>query len=254
MPNEIVFEVLEERIARGEATVIPFAGRSMEPTLPDGKVKIRLVPIAEGYMPRRGEVVLFRIGGRHVLHRVVRHEGTRYTMRGDACATSEEVERADMVALLDRVVYANGRSVGCRTMRWRLRSAWTVAASLLRRVLRPVAGRTARRVTSPIYIALLLALMWAPLAGLGLPLNNFVLGIRLDHLIHATVYLPAAWFVGYWWRDRSGPALVTALLLALTTEGVQYLLPYRGFDINDLIANILGVGLGWGAVKNSFKC
>jgi glycopeptide antibiotics resistance protein len=33
--------------------------------------------------------------------------------------------------------------------------------------------------------------------------------------------------------------------IGLLTEGVQWLLPYRGYDVNDLIANALGVTLGW---------
>ncbi|MBQ9472888.1 MAG: VanZ family protein [Bacteroidales bacterium] len=253
LPNEIIFEAVEERMARGEATVIPFAGKSMEPTLRDGRVKIRLAPVGEGRMPRRGDIVLFRMGGRHILHRVVRREGTHYTMRGDACATCEKVESCDVVAKLDSVIYPNGRCTSCQSARWRLRSALILTAKGVRRGLSYTIGRRRRRVLSPLYIVALLLLMWAPLAGLGIPLNNFVLGIRLDHLIHASVYLPAAWFIAHWWSDRSRPSLITALLLAMTTEGVQYLLPYRGFDINDLAANLMGVTAGWLTVRRKLK-
>lgn len=39
--------------------------------------------------------------------------------------------------------------------------------------------------------------------------------------------------------------LLTGLLFASTTEGLQYFLPYRAFNINDLLANLLGVMLGF---------
>lgn len=97
---------------------------------------------------------------------------------------------------------------------------------------------------SVIYLVMLAALMWLPLQGLKIPMDNFVLGIRIDHLYHATVYIPCVVMLmplcRYRWR-RTWP---TGLLIAMTTELVQWLLPYRGFDINDLIANLLGVTVG----------
>jgi glycopeptide antibiotics resistance protein len=48
-----------------------------------------------------------------------------------------------------------------------------------------------------------------------------------------------------WMRRRKGLLLLAAVLVGLFTEFVQYLLPYRGFDINDLIANCGGNLIGW---------
>jgi glycopeptide antibiotics resistance protein len=39
--------------------------------------------------------------------------------------------------------------------------------------------------------------------------------------------------------------LVVGVLFALSTEAIQYLLPYRAFNINDLLANGFGVILGF---------
>jgi len=36
------------------------------------------------------------------------------------------------------------------------------------------------------------------------------------------------------------------ILFAAGTEGLQYLLPYRSFNISDMIANMIGVVLGFG--------
>ena len=38
--------------------------------------------------------------------------------------------------------------------------------------------------------------------------------------------------------------VIAGLLMAFATEGVQYCLIYRAYNINDLLANFLGVLLG----------
>lgn len=103
-----------------------------------------------------------------------------------------------------------------------------------------------RRWLSVGYILLLMALMWLPLGGMGIPMNNFVLGIRIDHLYHAAVYLPAVGLLSPLWGRHLLFTWLGCLLLCIVTESVQWLLPYRGFDINDLLANMIGVSLGLG--------
>ena len=38
--------------------------------------------------------------------------------------------------------------------------------------------------------------------------------------------------------------ILISLIFAFSLEGVQYFLPYRAFNINDLVANGVGVALG----------
>ena len=40
------------------------------------------------------------------------------------------------------------------------------------------------------------------------------------------------------------PAILLGILLALSAEGVQYFLPYRAFNVNDMISNLIGMGVG----------
>ena len=105
---------------------------------------------------------------------------------------------------------------------------------------KPTTG-TMRKVAVLYFVALLL-LMWLPLNGVAL--DNYVFGLRADHLLHASVYLPCIYFLG---KLVMKPLMVLWILsvgIGLLTEGVQYLLPYRGFDVNDLLANAIGVSLG----------
>lgn len=203
IPNEIVFDEVRNRILRGEDVTIPFKGRSMEPLLRDG-CKITLSPVCK---IRRGDVVLFRFHNQYLLHRVLFCCGNRVVLKGDSSRNIERVECKDIVA---RMVEVNPKRKDILSCMMKL---------------------------SPIYFLCLFILMWAPMGGV--PLDNFVFGIRMDHLVHASVYIPASWFI-----SRNRPYL-WAMLVAVVTESGQYLLPYRSFDVNDLIANLLGVILGW---------
>ena len=70
-----------------------------------------------------------------------------------------------------------------------------------------------------------------------------VIHIRGDYLAHVLLFFPWTWF---WKIYRPAPVLwiLSGLLFGAGMEGLQYLLAYRAFNINDLVANGLGVLLG----------
>ncbi|MCK9270934.1 MAG: VanZ family protein [Tenuifilaceae bacterium] len=76
-------------------------------------------------------------------------------------------------------------------------------------------------------------------------LNNiYLLHFRGDYLVHALMFLPWCFLMpgsrlSMWWWLPAG------IVFAVGTESLQYLLPYRAFNINDMIANALGVILGF---------
>ncbi|MCQ2300465.1 MAG: VanZ family protein [Bacteroidales bacterium] len=250
LPNEIVFAEVEACIARHERITIPFRGRSMEPLLQEG-CSITLAPLDRA--AEVGDVVLFRHNGMHILHRIVAIDGKHITTQGDNCISKETVVATDLVALLNQVTFPDKQTLSCSSKEWARRSRRSLARKRARNLLLGCLGRKTRRWLSPAYFVLLALLMWAPMGVLGIPLNNFVLGIRLDHLIHASVFVPCALFLMDWLLGPGTPRSrrrwlllwLCAILVGVTTESGQYLLPYRGFDINDLIANFLGATLGW---------
>ena len=80
----------------------------------------------------------------------------------------------------------------------------------------------------------------------------FVVHIRLDHLLHAVLFIPWAFlylvtFRPVKWNEQL-LLVISGLLMAFATEGVQYFLTYRSYNINDMIANWMGVVLGIGLV------
>jgi len=104
------------------------------------------------------------------------------------------------------------------------------------------------------YTILLVLLAVLPINGSdsGSSLNNiYIVSIRLDYLLHFAVFMP--WMFLLWKmvgvsfsRDPRATLLyiILGLLFATANEAIQYLLPYRAFNINDLLANGLGVMLG----------
>jgi glycopeptide antibiotics resistance protein len=106
-----------------------------------------------------------------------------------------------------------------------------------------------------VYTVLILLLVALPINGEGQLLgnlnDNYVLEIRLDYLSHALLFIPWVLMGGYAWeiyqknRIRIGLSYLLALTFAAFCEYLQLLLPYRTFNINDLVSNGLGVTLGF---------
>ncbi len=76
----------------------------------------------------------------------------------------------------------------------------------------------------------------------------FVIDIRLDYLLHSGVFIPWAYLylqIFNSFRKKSYLLMfATGVLMSTFTEGIQYFLTYRSYNINDLMANYLGVIIG----------
>ena len=240
--NHLFFTLVEEQLADCQQVKLTLKGTSMRPTLQEGDV---LTLSRRKEAPSVGDVVLFRYGGGHLLHRVVGCDGERYRMQGDNCYTAEEAPLGDIVAVLSAVERPDGTVVTIDSEAWRRLSHKSLCRKRWRNTAYRWLGREGRRQLRPWYFALLAILMWAPLNGLGVPLDNYIFGLRADHLLHASVYLPCALLLMDLFPRRRWLAWLCAVGIGLLTEGVQYLLPYRGYDVNDLVANTIGITLGW---------
>ena len=67
-------------------------------------------------------------------------------------------------------------------------------------------------------------------------------------MLHATLFIPWAFlylvtFRPVKWNEKL-MLVVYGLLMASVAEGVQYFLTYRSYNINDMIANWMGVVVG----------
>lgn len=248
--TDMFWTLVHENLADGQAVRIHLDGKSMLPTL-SGKDKITVTP---GLEPKVGDLILFLHQGRHVVHRLIRVEGDILVAQGDNNYGVEIFPRRDLLGVVTVVERANGRVIATDTPEWKRVSRRSLCRKNVKNFLIRWISREGRVRLRPWYYVFLAILMWAPLTGLGVPLNNYVFGLRLDHLLHASVYIPCSVFMMDWLYRRGdrGRRLwlvwLCAVGVGILTESVQYLLPYRGFDINDMVANFLGVSLGFGVL------
>ena len=94
-----------------------------------------------------------------------------------------------------------------------------------------------------LYIGAILLLVTLPINSAGELNNVTILRFRGDYFFHALLFVPWAFFRPVF-RFANLHWLLMGLLFAAGSEGIQYLLPYRAYNVNDLVANKLGVVAG----------
>ena len=99
-----------------------------------------------------------------------------------------------------------------------------------------------------VYIIILFVVAVVPLNSGSIVLNNnYTMHIRWDYLLHVIVYLPMPFLMGFSQKKRELlwiRVIVISLLITALFEAVQLVVPYRAFNINDMLANALGVLIG----------
>lgn len=117
-------------------------GDSMRPLIRRGRDRVTIVPLLREL--KKGDIVLFRLGGRYIVHRVRRLNGDTVETLGDACLTPDPaIPRAQVLGLAVRCI-RNGRTLRLDTPAARaLGRLWTALYPCRR--LRAAAGRLAAR-------------------------------------------------------------------------------------------------------------
>jgi len=91
--------------------------------------------------------------------------------------------------------------------------------------------------------------------------DTYVVKIRLDYLLHILIFLPFLLLAKLSYPVHLFRVILLGLVFAGVCEGLQYLLPYRSFNVNDLIANMIGTAIGiilvvgpiWGWLKGKMN-
>ena len=95
-----------------------------------------------------------------------------------------------------------------------------------------------------LYLVIILLLMVLPINS-DLLLNDiYIINFRLDYITHMLVFLPFLFLFHRVYSPGIIPSLILGCLFAAFSEYIQYLLPYRAFNINDLIGNVFGIVTG----------
>lgn len=76
----------------------------------------------------------------------------------------------------------------------------------------------------------------------------YFLTIRGDYLIHASLFTPLCplLYINYCSRNQSNLMwwMLTGIVMAMAAEVIHYLIPYRSFNMLDLLANATGAFIG----------
>ena len=134
MANEVFLPQVVALLHEGHTATLPLRGRSMRPFLEDGRDKALLQLTDE---PRVGDAVLAEISpGHFVLHRIIKIENGKVTLRGDGNLSNEHCRVEDIRAKAIGF-YRKGRSRLDSTdgRKWRIYSWWWTRLFPLRRYL-----------------------------------------------------------------------------------------------------------------------
>jgi VanZ family protein len=72
-----------------------------------------------------------------------------------------------------------------------------------------------------------------------------IIHFRADHLLHVAIFIPWAFFCIRQLKKNLLPWFVWGILYAAISEGLQCLVPYRSCNISDMLANMIGVVVGF---------
>lgn len=114
-----------------------------------------------------------------------------------------------------------------------------------------------KHLMSVAFLLFIILLMTVPI-GNGNINNTFVVGLRADYIIHCILFLPWLWIGQMMFAQKLKHLLwsIIGIITVVALESIQILLPYRGFNINDIIAGIIGILLSYTFFKliQKFKC
>lgn len=109
LPNEVFLEEVAILLDEGREVTLSPKGNSMLPFIREGRdsVVLRKEPAVH-----KGDIVLVRLPGRYVLHRIIREEGQRLTLMGDGNIRggTESCTRADVLGTV-KTILRNGKAV-----------------------------------------------------------------------------------------------------------------------------------------------
>ena len=249
--TRVLLAELKAAVNDGAPLFVRYGGYGMEPLLHNGKEKVNVRPVKSGFQPKLYDVLAIEMYGKCLFRRFLRGNADGFVVMGDGCRYEETVSPTNVLGVVDEVRREDGTCIMCNGDKWTKQSAKAVKKrQWINRIKNLFSGKRIRY-WAIAYFAMLLLSMWMPLGKIPMP-DNLILGLRPDHLFHASIYCFCAFFLAKLCCSHTSRGIIAnisiwagSIAISLITEFGQKLLPYRSFDINDLIANAIGVTLGW---------
>ncbi|MBP5457481.1 MAG: S24/S26 family peptidase [Paludibacteraceae bacterium] len=128
--NELLLDCADEMLKEGHSVTIRVAGYSMRPILEHRRDDVTLVKPDLDALSLY-DVVLFKLNGRYIMHRIIAIDGDRLTLMGDGNLQGcESCTKADVVGIATSFK-RNGRTINCQ-------SVWFKRYGKIWNALRPI--------------------------------------------------------------------------------------------------------------------
>ena len=109
LPNDVLLSGAEAFLNEGRDVVLKTKGNSMLPFIRGDRDSVRL---RKSDSLEVGDIVLVRLPGRYVMHRIVSHEGDVFVMMGDGnLVGTERFCRDEVVGKVVAIIKENGKEV-----------------------------------------------------------------------------------------------------------------------------------------------
>ncbi len=102
LPNDLFFQWVEETLRESGSVRFRVKGVSMQPLLRNEKDEVSLESRRNEEL-KRGDIILFKYQGRHILHRIIRVEASRFVLKGDNAVNCEYCSFRDIVGVVSRI-------------------------------------------------------------------------------------------------------------------------------------------------------
>ena len=107
MPNDEFFSQVLSRLEEGHSATIPVKGFSMLPFIRGGKDLVVLEKATGDIV--KDDIVLFRLGGRYIMHRVLTVEGGKFDIQGDGVWLGHEHPGREDILAKAVTILRNGK-------------------------------------------------------------------------------------------------------------------------------------------------
>ena len=114
----------------------------------------------------------------------------------------------------------------------------------LGRMIEKIKKNFQNKLFSSLYVGVVLVLIASPFRTASQLNHITIIHFRGDYFIHSLMFLPWAFFrQGF--NIKPVLWLLLGLVFAAGTEGLQHFVPYRTWNMNDLLANCIGITIGF---------
>ncbi len=103
IPNDIFFSCVEESLNEAGTVRFKVKGVSMQPLLRNNRDEVSLVKYKADGSAGKGDIVLFKFNGRHILHRIRKQKDGIYVLRGDNAVNNEYCRDEDIMGVVDGI-------------------------------------------------------------------------------------------------------------------------------------------------------